>query len=288
MSLPKVSIIVPCLNMLDLTKQTVESIAKTCDVGFEILLINNASTDQTKEWLDTLAEPLLKQNPNFVKLIVVHNKENKFISGGINIGMLHSSAPYMSIIANDVIIPPKMFSWAIKELEKNPKIGTISPYTTEDERFKGVDNFYANYDKIPKQDKWAINWHQSICQVFTREMWEKVGEWDERLRTHLMDNCAGLRIYFAGYSPTAWEGIVAYHQRGSMGRAQMAKESEVAKQDSRYYLKKWGVFPDKPHTEIPECIQERAKEGQYLSSGQLSFKNKIRKTQMREPGHRIN
>lgn len=285
---PKVSIIIPTLNMSQLLKNTIFGIAKTCDVSFEVIVINQNSNDDTKEYLETTAEGILKQNSNFVRLLSLHLPKNTFISGGINRGILHATGEYLCICANDIIVPPKLFSWALMNLEKNPKIGTISPYTIEDERLQDPNIFYANYDKIPKQDKWAKNWHQSVIQIFTRECWEKVNGWDERLRTHLMDNDAGLRIQFAGFSPTAWEGIIAYHHRGSFGRAQLAKEPLVAKQDSRYYLKKWGIFPDKSPDLIDQKYKDLAAKGNYLSYGQLNFRNKIREAQMRDPGMRIN
>ncbi len=285
---PKVSIVIPTLNMSSLLKNAIHGIAKTCDVSFEVIVVNNASVDDTKEYLDDFAESILLQNKNFVRLIPLHLTKNTFISGGINRGILHATGEYLCICANDIIVPPKLFSWATENLKKNPKIGTISPYTIEDERLSDPNVFYANYDRIPKLDKWAKNWHQSVIQIFTREMWRKVGEWDERLVNHLMDNDHGQRIYFAGFSPTAWEGIVAYHHRGSFGRAQLSHQAKWAKQDSRYYLKKWGIFPDKPADSIDQKYKDLAAKGQYLSKGQLNYRNKIKEIQLLEAGGRIN
>lgn len=287
MPVPKVSIVIPCLNMLELTKQTITGIAKTCDVTFEVIVVNNGSIDGTKEWLDTIAESILKKNANFKRLINIHNPFNRGISGGLNTGVLHASGEYICMCANDILVPPGYFSWATEHLRKNPEIGTISPFYTEDERFRGVDNFYANYSKLPKQDEWTNNWHLSVIQVFTREMWEKVGEWDERLMNHLMDNDHGQRIYLAGFKPTAWKGMVAFHLYGSFGRAQLVNQSKEAKHDSRYYLKKWGMFPDKPVDLAQDCVKERASLGQYLSKTQLNRKNKIRKIKLKEAGERL-
>lgn len=282
--IPSISIVVPCLNMLELTKQTLEGISKTCDVTFEVILVNNGSSDGTKEWADTLAGSLLKKNSNFVRFVAVHNPYNRGISGGVNTGMIHATGKYLCICANDILVPPNYFSWSIDFLERYPKIGTISPFYTEDEKFKGVDNFYSNYGKIPKKDEWTKNWHLSVIQVMTRECWERSGEWDERLMNHLMDNDIGQRIYFSGFEPTAWKGMVAFHLYGSLGRAQLKDQKKVAKHDSRYYIKKWGVFPDKPYEEIPDCIKLRASKGNYLSNGQLSYKNKIRKIPLKQAG----
>lgn len=284
---PKISIVIPSLNMSNLLKDCLDGISRTCDITFEVIVSNNGSTDDTKDYLDNLAEGILKKNPNFVRLIALHLPFNRFISGGINTGMIHATGEYLCICANDILVPPGYFSWAIDNLEKNPKIGTISPFYTEDPRFAGADNFYANYDNVPKSDEWTKNWHLSVIQVFTREMWEKVGEWDERTVNHLMDNDHGQRIFFAGFSPTSWKGIVAYHAHGSYGRAQILNQSKIAKKDSRYYLKKWGVYPDKPYEAIPECMRERAAKGKYLSKGQLTFRNKIKQLKLKEAGEKL-
>lgn len=283
----KVSIIVPCLNMVNLTKETIKGIALTCDVTFELIVVNNGSTDETKEWLENGAESILKQNPNFVRLKIINNPYNRGISGGLNTGIIHATGEYLCMCANDILVPPGYFSWAIKNLELNPEIGTISPFYTEDNRFKGFDIFYNNYKNVPKSDEWTDNWHLSVIQVFTREMWEKVGEWDERLMNHLMDNDHGQRIYLAGFKPTAWKGMVAFHLYGSFGRAQLVNQSKEAQHDSRYYLKKWKIFPDKHIDQTDKCIKDRAKVGQYLSKTQLNFKNKIRKIALKSAGERL-
>lgn len=284
MPIVKVSIIIPTLNMLSLLKNTVEGIARTCDVPFEVIVVNNGSKQETKEWLDTLAGPLLKQNKNFIKFTPIHNPYNRGISGGVNTGIIHACGKFLCICANDILVPPGYFSWAIENLTKNPEIGTISPFYTEDQRFAGVDNFYNNYGNIQKTNEWTNNWHLSVIQVFTRELWDKVGEWDEHLMNHLMDNDHGIRIYFAGFKPTAWKGMVCYHQYGSLGRAQLANQSLVAKHDSRYYLKKWGIFPDKDMNDIEDRFKQRAIKGKYLSNTQLNFKNKIRRIQLKQEG----
>lgn len=285
---PKVSIVIPALNMLELTAQTIAGIAKTCDIPFEVILVNNGSTDDTKEWSDNIATGILSKNPNFVRFIAIHNPTNRGISGGLNTGILHARGEFLCMCANDILVPPKYFSWAVENLTRNPQIGTISPFYTEDERFRGVDAFYGNYDKLVKIDEWTDNWHLSVIQVFTREMWNKVGEWDERLMNHLMDNDHGQRIYLAGYKPTAWKGMVAFHLYGSFGRAQLVNQSKEAKHDSRYYLKKWGMFPDKPIDLAKDCIKERASKGQYLSKTQLNRKNKIRIIKLKQAGERLN
>lgn len=284
MPVPKVSIVIPTLNMLNLLQSTVEGIAKTCDVSFEVIVVNNGSSDNTKEWLETLAEQTLKQNSNFIKLIKIHNKQNQFLAKALNQGVLHSSGKYISVVMNDIIVPPRMYSFFVDFLEKDVshKFGAVGPYYIEDPRFNRVDDFYNNYDKLHKVNEWTKQWHFSPCYIIRREDWDNVGGWDEHLRTHMNDNDIGWRYELFGLEQTSYKGIICYHAYGSFGRFQMKNESNVAKQDSRYFLKKWGQFPDKPTSLIDEKFKCRAKKGQYLSKAQLNYKNKIRQTELGE------
>lgn len=290
MPVPKVSIVIPSLNMLNLLQNTVEGIAKTCDVSFEVIVVNNGSSDNTKEWLETLAEQTLKQNPNFVKLIKIHNKYNRFLSGAINQAILHSSGKYISIVANDILVPPKMYSFFIDLLEKDTehKYGAVGPWYTEDPRFTDINNFYKNYDNVPKRNEWTNQWHFSVCYILRREDWDIIGEWDECMESSCQDNDWGLRAELAGFFQTAYKGIVCAHTYGSFGRGQLKNERKISINDSRYFHKKWGIYTDKGVKDIKDCIKKKAEQGNYISSRQkrnvIKFENKI---QIEEPGRSL-
>lgn len=271
---PKVSIILPCMNLLQFTRQAVEGIALTCDVSFELIVINNASKDETKDYLDNLAEGTLKKNPNFVRLIVCHNTVNRYLSGAINQGCLLSSAPYISVIANDILVPPNMYSFFIKKLEEDKSIGATGPWYTEDPRFTNINSFYNNYDKVPKSDEWTTDWHFSVCYVMPREVYEKVGEWDENFKSCNQDNDWGFRLKGAGYKATSWKGSVCAHVFGSYGRGQIGNEKKVASKDSRWFKAKWGVLTDKRLEDATESSQKLAYQGNYI--GRRQKKNLIK------------
>lgn len=277
---PKVSIIIPTLNMVNLLRNTIKGISIAADVSFEVICVNQASVDDTKDYLDNIAESILKQNPNFVRLVVIHNKFNRFMSGALNQGYLHASGQYICICANDILICPNYFSWGIKKLEENPKIGAISPWYTEDPQFTNIDNYYHYYDRLPKKDEWTINWSFSVLQILTRELVDKVGEWDECLESSCQDNDYGFRMYLAGFDPTAWKGMVCAHTFGSFGRGSIKNERKVSINDSRYFHTKWGVYTDKTAEEACEYARNRAKEGNYISKRQkrnvIQFNDKIK------------
>jgi GT2 family glycosyltransferase len=263
--------VIPCWNQSWQTKDCIKVLSKNVDVPFEVIVVNNGSTDDTKDFLNNIAEGILKENSNFIKFTTIHQPQNRFLSNAWNVGIKHSISPYIMFIANDVLIPPKVCSFLIDRLKEDPKRGAVSPFYTEDQTFLGADNFLANYNKIPKSEEVVVDWHWSVCQVFTREMWEDVGEWDEKLRTHTNDNDVGQRIAIKGYRPTTWKSFVAYHHYGSLARNQMKSEKGVASVDSVYYLSKWSQHTDKWIQDLKPEIIEKAKNGWYISEEQKNY-----------------
>lgn len=118
-----VDIIIPVWNNLYYTKLCIESIyANTAHVQFRLFIINNASTDDTKEYLDSL---------KYNNLHIHHSIENLGWVKGCNIGLriaksLSSSKPgYYCFMNNDVIVSPDWLSKMISTFKENT--GAVGP-----------------------------------------------------------------------------------------------------------------------------------------------------------------
>lgn len=276
--MPVCSLIIPTWNMSHLLKNTLEGIAKSVDVPFEVIVVNNDSTDDTREYLDQIAEGVLKANKHFRELKSIHNPENRCLAGGINIGVAHSIAPFISIVANDIIVPPGGFyNFAIQKLLKDGTIGAIGPWYTEEQQYiqgpgSAVDNFHANYDSIPKSNELVEDWHFSVCHIIRRDNWELIGPWDEKYVTHCNDNDWGIRQSLLGYKAVTIKEAVCYHQYGSFGRKQIPNESGEAEVDGKYFHDKWGIHSNQPNSEIKEDAIARAKEGNFITDDQMKYK----------------
>lgn len=91
------SFIIPVHNNLQYTKKCIDSIYKTSAFySFEVIIINNASTDETAGYLHSLG--------NLVK--VISNSENKSYSKANNQGAELAKGKYLIFINNDVEIQP--------------------------------------------------------------------------------------------------------------------------------------------------------------------------------------
>ena len=91
------SVIVLTYNQLEDTKVCLQSIEKYTETPYELLLVDNASTDGTVEYLRAFAEVRAH-----VKLVL--NNENHGFSKGNNIGMAVARGAYYVLLKNDTIV----------------------------------------------------------------------------------------------------------------------------------------------------------------------------------------
>ena len=93
---PKVSIIIPHWNGIDILTECLESLTLTEYDNFEIIVVDNASTDGSPD-LVTL---------NFPQINLVENSENFGYAGGCNRGAKIANGEYLVFLNNDTIQEP--------------------------------------------------------------------------------------------------------------------------------------------------------------------------------------
>lgn len=92
------SIIIPCYNAEKLIQKCVESILVQKGFDFELILVNDGSTDKTLEVLENLA-----QTDERIKVI---NQENKGLSGARNTGIEQAQGKYIMFVDADDWLEP--------------------------------------------------------------------------------------------------------------------------------------------------------------------------------------
>ena len=95
----KISFIVPCLNHLEQTQQMYRSLKETLPLGlkYEVIFVDDASTDGTRAWLAALTEPNIKVIFNSATLgyAKANNKALQLASGQV-IGLLNNDLVFES------------------------------------------------------------------------------------------------------------------------------------------------------------------------------------------------
>lgn len=113
-----VDIIMPTFNRIRETKRIINHLLKTCKLNFKLILIDNNSSDGTKEYLSNLA----KQYSNIQ--IVLLNK-NVGGSGSRNEGMKYVTNEFVAFLDNDIYIMPGYFEHLVHTLKSNPGVSAV-------------------------------------------------------------------------------------------------------------------------------------------------------------------
>lgn len=92
------SIVLPTFNAPDYLEQTIASIFETTNSDFELIVIDNASTDpKVKEILDSLESPQ-------VEITKIMNVQNYYVNYSWNLGAKLAKGEYVAILNSDIIL----------------------------------------------------------------------------------------------------------------------------------------------------------------------------------------
>lgn len=117
--LPKVSIIVLNWNNYEDTYECLESLQNIEYSNYEIIVVDNGSTDGS-------AEKLKKEYPSCE---FIFNEENLGYSSGMNVGIeksMNGNNDYVLLLNNDTVVENDFLFPLVKTAEENEKVGVVS------------------------------------------------------------------------------------------------------------------------------------------------------------------
>lgn len=119
----KVSIVIPAFNQWHLTRQCLTSLREhTPGDQFEVLVVDNGSTDETKEHCPSLGESLFGLNFYHIRM-----EKNVNFGPGCNIGAKQSKSKLLLFLNNDTILTPSWLPPLLSALDAEPNIGAVGP-----------------------------------------------------------------------------------------------------------------------------------------------------------------
>jgi GT2 family glycosyltransferase len=194
---------------------------------YDIVLIDNASTDDTYEHV-------LKNYPE-VKLIQL--KINKGFAHGYYEGLKQIQAKYYVLLSADFEITPNWYQPIYSLMEANPKIGACQPkikYYKDKTSFeyagaggglmdkwgymfcRGRIFFTLEQDEHQYDDTVKVFWASGGCCFVRAELYHKVGGLDADLYAHMEEIDLCWRMINAGYDIAYCGSSTVYHIGGSV------------------------------------------------------------------------
>jgi GT2 family glycosyltransferase/tetratricopeptide (TPR) repeat protein len=213
------SIIIFTHNRLEQTKKCVKSIRNHTREPYEIIFVDNGSTDGTLNWLYCQ----VKENKNYR---LIENKKNVGLAKGRNQGINLSQGEFILLLDNDVVVSEGWLFGLLDCLNHSPAAGIIGPMTNNisgpqqvnSDEYRSADDLDKYASKFRKQYR-----HRRIplrkivgfCMLFRRALAEQIGMLDESFGTgNFEDDDFCLRAALAGYKNHI-AGDVFIHHYGS-------------------------------------------------------------------------
>ena len=117
MNHPLVSVIIPHWNGIEVISECLESVFQTQYDPFEVIVVDNASTDGSPDWVSL----------NFPQVNLIENDQNYGYAGGCNRGAKIAKGDYLVFLNNDTIQDSNWLSPLADYLNLNSKVAAVQP-----------------------------------------------------------------------------------------------------------------------------------------------------------------
>lgn len=152
----KVSIITPVYNSGKYIRETIESVLSQTYTNFELILINDKSTDESLNICKSY-------NDNRIKIIDL--KENVGVCSARNIGTEHASGRYIAFLDSDDVWLSDKLSKQIKFMEKSQSEISCTEYERVDENGEKI-GYISIKEKISYEDMLKNNYVGCLTVVY--------------------------------------------------------------------------------------------------------------------------
>ncbi|MFC5468858.1 glycosyltransferase family 2 protein [Cohnella suwonensis] len=235
----RASIIIPTNNQLDFLQSCILSIRKHTDIPYEIIVVDNASTDGTAEWCR-------KEKIPFISI-----SRNKGFSSACNKGLLLSSGDTLVLLNNYSLVTRGWLSNLTAALYSGSDVGIVGPVTNYaigsqqvQYPFENIDDFQRIAEEVNVSNpvKWKrVERVAGICFVFRRELMDKIGLLDERFTPgHFEYNDYCLRARQGGYSLLICHDTLIYHEDSAVLRQEgIQDQHSLADRNYQLFMDKW-------------------------------------------------
>jgi GT2 family glycosyltransferase len=247
----RTSIVILARNQLEHTRRCVASIERHTPEPHELILVDNGSTDGTREYLEGLVGAR-------EHVRVVANAANRGFAAGNNQALALARGRRIVLLNNDTIVTEGWLSALLDVLEAHPEAGLVGAVTNRASGPQVLPD--ATYRTVAEMEAFAARRaaeHEgrsvaarrivAFCWAMRREVVDALGGFDESFGTgNCEDDDYCLRAHQHGWKTRIALGAFVHHAgsrtfagEGIDYRASLARNFEIFKA-------KWGMDPAAP------------------------------------------
>ena len=218
-----VSIIIPHWNGIDVLSECLESLKKTRYSDFEIIVVDNASSDGSARWI----------KDNHPDIVLVENEENYGYAGGCNRGAAIAKGDYVVFLNNDTVHDQHWLEPLISRMESDRNIAAVQPkilnYFQRDLfDYAGgagghMDIFCFPFtrgrmfldqevDKSQYDTAETCFWASGTAMVVRKDEFNKAGRFDEIFFAHMEEIDLCWRFHAMGFQVWSEPKSVVFHK----------------------------------------------------------------------------
>jgi hypothetical protein len=244
---PPVAIVMLTWNGLEYTRACLESLwAQTCDVDYHLVIVDNGSTDGSREWLRTL--------PN---ITLIENETNVGFTKGNNQGMAAVPPEHdVLLLNNDTLITQGNWLARLRDVANDyPDYGIVGcKLLWPDGRlqhagtYMPTDTFWgyqigggeANIGQYPGVRE--VEGVVGACMYIRRDVRATIGGLDEIFFSYFEDTDYCLRAALHGYKTVCVGDVALVHLENSSTRLNQVRWSEMFSRSQATFRTRWDDY----------------------------------------------
>lgn len=220
--------------------------------NYELILVDNHSTDDTADYLKEVAE-------TYENVKIVLNETNRGFAGGNNDGIAVADGEYLVLLNNDTMVTRGWLTGLLKHFRSDVPVGLVGPVTNSIGNEARINVSYTDIAQMPAFAEAYTFRHMGeeyphhgilamFCLMISRELYDKVGPLDEKYGIGMFeDDDYSIASEKQGYRNILAEDVFIHHFGSvSFKKLEDATYRKTFDQNRTYYEGKWNAPWRKP------------------------------------------
>jgi GT2 family glycosyltransferase len=275
-----VSIIILCCNELEATRACVESLLRHTRLPYELIFVDNGSSDGTREYLEKVGVRgqragisrsdlwRLASEPSRVE--VIRNETNVGFPRACNQALAKARGRYLVFLNNDTVLTPGWLDGLVAlSLHDWPHVGLVGPVTNAAPAPQGIA---VDYEELDGLDAFAMRRRRDFagktlavprltgfCLLTRRDVLDRLGPLDERFGIGFFeDDDLCLRAREAGYRLQMAQDVFVHHVGNRTFNGMKLDLEQMLRQNFELLKAKWGAELTAGYYLPERAVAERA------------------------------